>query len=122
MRICDISSSCSFAVGFDDGSVKIYSRNEKTHAYELKRQFKDHSVEIFCFLYMPKHDLLLSGSGDSTIYLYELAKGEKYIDSLTANGCSYESLISISRISLQVVIYLYLMKVLKEYLFGSSRI
>lgn len=52
-----IISSCSFAVGLSDGSVKIYFRNEKK--YQVHRKYNCYKCPVNCILYLPKQDFIL---------------------------------------------------------------
>lgn len=91
--LCSISPS-SFAVGVEKGPVKIYSRNVDTKIFQLDKEFKDHSDNVYCVLYVNKHDFLLSGSSDKTINVFKLTEG-KSIKKITEHNKSVFSLISI---------------------------
>lgn len=91
--LCSISS-CSFAVGINNGPISIYSRNEKTKKYQVHRKYIDHTDNVYCLLYIHKHDLLLSGSSDKTINVFKLFQG-KSINKLSQHNKTVFFLISL---------------------------
>lgn len=80
--LCSISSkSCSiegFAVGFDNRTIKIYTKKENSIKYKFYKELKHHFCSVYCLLYLPKFDILISGSRDKTINILNLSeKGQK---------------------------------------------
>lgn len=88
--VCNISHS-SFAVGSYDGCIIIYTRKDDSQKYQVKIH-KLHRDTVYSLLYLPKYDLLLSGSSDKTINVFEMSN-EKSIRSLTNHNHFITSLI-----------------------------
>jgi WD40 repeat protein len=61
MSICNLSE-LSFAVGFENGNIKIYSRNPESLKYEVVKENVCQYVYASSLLYLPKQNYLLSGS------------------------------------------------------------
>jgi WD40 repeat protein len=94
--LCKISE-LSFAIGMINGKVKIYTRNENTKKFEMYKDYQCHSKGVYCLLYLPKQNYLLSGSGtgDKTINVLSLSEG-KSIQTLTGHTKWATSLISLN--------------------------
>jgi WD40 repeat protein len=86
--LCNISD-LSFAVGFSEGTIKIYSKNNKKYQ---SKDYKIHIGTVKSLLYLPQQNLLLSGSDDKTINIFSLSE-EKSIKRLIAQKNWVTSLI-----------------------------
>lgn len=87
-------SENSFAIGNEDGTIKIYKLNSSTQKYEEK-EYNYHSQVVVSILYLPKQNYLLSSSWDKTIKVLDLYK-EKQITILFDHDCTVSSLISLN--------------------------
>lgn len=70
--LCNITDF-SFAIGLQKGHIKIYTKNSSNKKYEIK-EFKHHTREVNCLLYLPKKNYLISGSYDKTINILSLSE------------------------------------------------
>lgn len=78
----------SFACGFSDGKIKIYSRNSDTQKYEVTNEYNKHRTRpVADILYFPQQKYLLSGSSSQTIDVYSLSQGES-IQTIYDDCCS----------------------------------
>lgn len=68
--ICNLSGN-SFALGLQDGNIKIYSRNPSSKKYEFK-EYQNHACEVTSLVYLPKNNFLLSFSEDISLNVYNL--------------------------------------------------
>jgi WD40 repeat protein len=93
MTLCNISE-VSFAIGLEDSSIKIYTRNSDTQTHVFK-EYRHHSEVVVSLLYLPKQNYLLSGSWDKTINVLCLTE-EKSIKTLTGHNNTVSSLISLN--------------------------
>jgi WD40 repeat protein len=91
--LCSISN-LSFAIGLEDGTLKIYLINSNTQEHVFY-QFNKHSKAIWSLLYLPKQNYLLSGSWDKTINVTCLSE-RKLIKTLTGHSDWVSSLISLN--------------------------
>jgi WD40 repeat protein len=91
--LCNISN-VSFAIGFEDGSLKIYLINSNTQEHVFY-QYNNHSKAVLSLLFIPKQNYLLSGSSDKTINIMCLSK-RKLIKTLFAHSEWVSSLLSLN--------------------------
>jgi WD40 repeat protein len=90
--VCNLSED-SFALGLDNGPIKIYSRKSNAEKYEVKSH-EYHTERVWSLLYLPKQNFLVSGSQDTTINVLNLSD-EKSIAKLTGHSERVFSLISL---------------------------
>lgn len=76
LSLCNLPD-LSFACGFSEGEIKIYSRNSNTQKYEVSKKYNKHPTRpITDILYLPQQKYLISGSSGKTIDVYSLSQGE----------------------------------------------
>jgi WD40 repeat protein len=90
--LCNISEF-SFAIGLQDGTIKIYSKNSNSQKYEVKK-YKYHSKCVNALGYLPELNYLLSGSKDNIINVLSISEGE-VIKTLTEHSDWVYSFISL---------------------------
>lgn len=74
--LCNISYF-SFAAGFSNGCIKIYSLDKITQKYIVVNKYNCHEsrCKIYSLFYLPIHDLLLSCSIPSIIHVFNIPQG-----------------------------------------------
>jgi hypothetical protein len=75
--LCNISKQ-SFAVGFCDSSLKIYSMNSKTKKYNEVKEYDCHEYGILNLVYLPKKNYFLWNSVDDTINVLKLSEKHSF--------------------------------------------
>jgi hypothetical protein len=92
--LCNLSDE-SFAIGLENRTIKIFSKNQDSKKYEEKNEYTCHSKGVRKLLHLPKQNLLLCGFNSGLINVLNLSEG-KSIKELKDHNYTLNSFVSIS--------------------------